>query len=54
MWAWRYQISRCENPGYPPSEYAGIVVLRLPDDATAPQVVKSLEGFGVRGSRRTT
>ena len=33
---------------YPPSEYAGIVVLRLPDDATAPQVVKSLEAFVCR------
>ena len=26
-------------------DFAGIVVLRLPDDATAPQVVKSLEAF---------
>jgi predicted nuclease of predicted toxin-antitoxin system len=30
---------------YPPGEYAGIVVLRLPDDASATQVVKILETF---------
>lgn len=30
---------------YPPPEYAGIVVLQLPDDATAAQVVKLLETF---------
>ncbi len=30
---------------YPPADYAGIVVLQLPDDATAPQVVKLLETF---------
>lgn len=28
---------------YPPAGYAGIVVLKLPDDATAAQVVKLLE-----------
>jgi predicted nuclease of predicted toxin-antitoxin system len=30
---------------YPPADYAGIVVLQLPDDATAAQVVKLLEAF---------
>ena len=30
---------------YPPSDHAGIVVLRLPDDATAEQVVKLLGTF---------
>jgi hypothetical protein len=30
---------------YPPTEYAGIVVLDLPNDATAPQVVKALVAF---------
>lgn len=30
---------------YPPADYSGIVVLHLPDDATAPQVVKLLETF---------
>jgi predicted nuclease of predicted toxin-antitoxin system len=30
---------------YPPGEYAGIVVLRLPDDASATQVVNLLEVF---------
>ncbi len=30
---------------YPPADYAGIVVLQLPDDATAEQVVKLLESF---------
>ncbi len=30
---------------YPPTDYSGIVVLRLPDDATAEQVVKLLERF---------
>jgi predicted nuclease of predicted toxin-antitoxin system len=29
----------------PPADYAGIVVLKLPDDATAPQVVRLLETF---------
>lgn len=33
---------------YPPGEYAGIVVLQPPDDATAPQVVKLLETFARR------
>jgi len=33
---------------YPPAEYSGIVVLRLPDDATAPHVVKLLETFAQR------
>jgi predicted nuclease of predicted toxin-antitoxin system len=30
---------------YPPADYAGIVVLSLPEDATAAQVVKLLEAF---------
>jgi predicted nuclease of predicted toxin-antitoxin system len=30
---------------YPPADYPGIVVLQLPDDATASQVVKLLEAF---------
>jgi predicted nuclease of predicted toxin-antitoxin system len=30
---------------YPPADYAGIVVLQLPEDATAPQVVALLEKF---------
>jgi predicted nuclease of predicted toxin-antitoxin system len=30
---------------YPPADYAGIVVLKLPDDATAAQVVKLVERF---------
>lgn len=30
---------------YPPADYAGIIVLQLPDAATAPQVVKLLETF---------
>lgn len=30
---------------YPPAAYAGIVVLQLPDDATAAQVTKVLETF---------
>src|SRR5712691_4595815 len=30
---------------YPPADYPGIVVLRLPDDATAVQVVRLLETF---------
>jgi predicted nuclease of predicted toxin-antitoxin system len=30
---------------YPPADYAGIVVLKLPDDASAAQVVKLLETF---------
>jgi predicted nuclease of predicted toxin-antitoxin system len=33
---------------YPPTDYAGIVVLQLPDDATAPQIVKLLENFARR------
>ncbi len=33
---------------YPPADYAGIVVLQLPDDATAAQVVKVLETFLLR------
>ena len=33
---------------YPPDDYAGIVVLQLHDDATAPQVVKLLETFAQR------
>ena len=30
---------------YPPADYAGIIVLQLPDDATAAQVVTLLETF---------
>jgi predicted nuclease of predicted toxin-antitoxin system len=30
---------------YPPTDYPGIVVLRLPDDTTATQVVRLLESF---------
>jgi predicted nuclease of predicted toxin-antitoxin system len=30
---------------YPPSDYSGIVVLQLPEDATAPRVVQLLETF---------
>jgi len=30
---------------YPPAEYAGIIVLELPDDAIAATVVKGLESF---------
>ncbi len=30
---------------YPPADYAGIVVIEMPDDATAPQVLKVLEAF---------
>ena len=30
---------------YPPANYAGIVVLQLSDDSTAPHVVKLLETF---------
>ena len=30
---------------YPPTEYAGIIVLELPDDAIAATVVKGLESF---------
>jgi predicted nuclease of predicted toxin-antitoxin system len=33
--------SRC----YPPADYAGLVVMRLPDDATARQIVNLLERF---------
>jgi len=33
---------------YPPDDYAGIVVLQLHDDATAPQIVKLLETFAQR------
>ncbi len=33
---------------YPPADYFGIVVLKLPDDATAPQIVKLLETFAGR------
>ena len=33
---------------YPPADYAGIVVLRHPQNATATQVVKLLEAFGRR------
>jgi len=30
---------------YPPDEYQGLVVLRLPDDATAPAIVAVVERF---------
>jgi predicted nuclease of predicted toxin-antitoxin system len=30
---------------YPPANYSGVVVLELPDDATATQVNKTLESF---------
>jgi predicted nuclease of predicted toxin-antitoxin system len=30
---------------YPPADHVGIIVLRLPDDATAIQVVRLLEAF---------
>jgi predicted nuclease of predicted toxin-antitoxin system len=30
---------------YPPAHYAGIVVLQLPDNATAPEAIKLLETF---------
>ena len=30
---------------YPPSEHAGIVVLQLPDDATASRIIELLEAF---------
>jgi len=30
---------------YPPADYPDIVVFQLPDDATAPQVMKLLETF---------
>jgi predicted nuclease of predicted toxin-antitoxin system len=30
---------------YPPADYAGLVVMRLPDDATAGQIVLLLERF---------
>ena len=30
---------------YPPAEYAGIIVLELPDDAAAATVVKVMESF---------
>jgi hypothetical protein len=30
---------------YPPADYAGIIVLQLPEDATAAQAVKLLETF---------
>ncbi len=33
---------------YPPADYAGIIVLQLPDDATAERVVKLLETFARR------
>jgi len=33
---------------YPPADYAGIVVLWLPDNSTAVQVVKLLESFARR------
>lgn len=32
-------------PSYPPEQYAGIVVLRLPDDAVAQDIVRVLELF---------
>jgi len=31
--------------GYPPNEYAGIIVLRLPDDAVAADIVLVVERF---------
>ena len=34
-----------DTRNYPPADYAGIVVLQLPDDATAAQVVTLLETF---------
>ena len=36
---------------YPPTEYAGIVVLQLSDDATALRVVELLEAFARREDR---
>src|SRR5690349_5246624 len=33
---------------YPPANYPGIIVLRLPDDAIAMQVVRYLEAFVLR------
>jgi hypothetical protein len=33
---------------YPPANYPGIIVLRVPDDATAMQVVRYLEAFVLR------
>jgi hypothetical protein len=30
---------------YPPHEYAGIIVLNLPDDAVAPQINRAIESF---------
>jgi predicted nuclease of predicted toxin-antitoxin system len=30
---------------YPPENYSGLVVLQLPDDATAPQINRTLEAF---------
>lgn len=38
---------------YPPERYSGLVVLRLPDDAIAADIVKVLERFAVN-SRFTT
>jgi predicted nuclease of predicted toxin-antitoxin system len=34
-----------DTRNYPPSEYAGIVVLDLPSHAAAAQIVKTLEAF---------
>jgi uncharacterized protein with PIN domain len=35
-------------PNYPPADYAGIIVLQLPDEARAEWVVKLLETFARR------
>jgi len=37
-----------DTRNYPPADYAGIVVLRPHDDATAAQLVKLLESFARR------
>jgi hypothetical protein len=37
----RYRTSR----GYPPAQYVGIVVLRLPDTAVAQEIAQVLERF---------
>jgi predicted nuclease of predicted toxin-antitoxin system len=38
-----------DTRNYPPAQYAGIVVLDLPNHATAPQVVRAIESFARKG-----
>jgi predicted nuclease of predicted toxin-antitoxin system len=39
------ELRLCRHPQLSPGDYFGLLVLDLPDDATAPQVTNALEAF---------